>query len=179
MVPSALKLVENRPYSCPSVTASMVDYSPKRRHQAYNVHHVKQQVTMIQERSFMVGTQIQTNQLCHLVHPITPRLQLPAVDEFAALRVDLSLNPWRCSSLRLKVYRLQHTDSVVGWQLLIDNLDSLVKQPPCCGSICSMRTSRRLRCIWVDVGDIGENEWKPRVVGSIVQLAPFACIHTS
>lgn len=79
----------------------------------------------------------------------------------------------------LKVYRLQHAGTVVGWQLLIDDFDSLVKQPPCCGSICSMRTSRRLRRIWVDVGDVGKNEREARVIGSIVQLAPFACIHTS
>lgn len=51
MVPSALKLMEKQTIklsdSHRAVTpASMVDYSIKRRHQAYNVHDVKQKITM-------------------------------------------------------------------------------------------------------------------------------------
>ena len=87
--------------------------------------------------------------------------------------------PVKVSSLRLKVYRLQHTDTLVGWQLLIDDLDSFIKQPSGRGFICGMRATRRLRCIWVDVSDVGEYEREACIVRSIVELASFACIHMS
>lgn len=42
-----------------------------------------------------------------------------------------------------------------------------------------MRATRRLRCIWVDVGDVGKDEREACVVGSIVELASFACVDMS
>lgn len=88
------------------------------------------------------------------------------------------------SSLRLKVFsisllilRWQRTDSLVGWQLSIDDLNSFIEQPSCCGPVSGMRAARRLGGVWVDVGDVGEDEGEACVVRPIVELASFACSH--
>ncbi len=58
------------------------------------------------------------------------------------------------------VFGLQYADAMFGWELLIDDLHGLIKQPPGSGSIHGIRTPGLLRRIWVDVDDVREDEWE-------------------